>query len=120
VLHAVTSDAAGRGIDPGYVSQVFTDQINATEAIEYTRFAQWKLDPDSVPAAPPDLAASRDAIDRSNRQMVDQIALRWQLLHSPGCADRLDDAKAAVAATRNLDAYYQQAISFSTRSYCQT
>ena len=24
---------------------VFTDQINATEGIEYMRFAQWKFDP---------------------------------------------------------------------------
>lgn len=119
VLRAVTTDAAGRGIDPGYVSQVFTDQINATEAIEYTRFAQWKLDPDGAPTTPPDLAASRDVIDGLNGAMVGQIALHWQLLHSPDCAIRLEDAKAAVAAARGLDPFYQQATSYSTRSYCR-
>jgi chorismate mutase len=118
VLAAVTADASGRGIDPGYVSAVFTDQINATEAIEYTRFAQWKLDPGSAPTAPPDLAASRDAIDGLNREMVGQIALHWQLLHSPECAVDLDGAKAAVAGARNLDPFYRQTISSSTRSYC--
>lgn len=119
VLGAVSADAAGRGIDPHYVSQIFTDQINATEAIEYTRFAQWKLDPDSAPTSPPDLAASRDTIDRLNREMVGQIAVQWQLLHSPACADRLDDAQNAVAAARGLDPQYRQAIAYSTRSYCR-
>jgi chorismate mutase len=119
VLRAVTADAAGRGIDPDYVSAVFTDQINATEAIEYTRFAQWKLDPGSAPTSPPDLAASRDVIDRMNREMVGQIALQWQLLHAAGCAGRLEDAKTAVAAARGLDPYYRQAIAYSTRSYCR-
>jgi chorismate mutase len=119
VLQAVTADAAGRGIDPGYVFKVFTDQITATEAIEYTRFGQWKLDPGSAPSSPPDLAASRDVIDRLNREMVTSIALQWQLLHSFGCAGSLEDAKAAVATARDLDPYYQQAISYSTRSYCR-
>jgi chorismate mutase len=120
VLATVSADAHARGIDPDYVSQIFTDQINATEAIEYTRFAQWKLDPASAPAAQADLSASRAIIDRLNGAMVDEITAGWPLLHSPDCAGVLDDARNAVAGARGLDPLYQQALTFVTRSYCQS
>jgi chorismate mutase len=118
VLAAVTADANAHGVDPGYVTQVFTDQINATEAVEYRRFAQWKLDPGNAPASAPDLSASRATIDALNRQMVDQIAAHWDVLHSPACAAALQEARAASAAARQLDGLYQQALAFATRSYC--
>lgn len=118
VLTSVGADATGRGVDPDYVRQIFTDQIHATEAIEYTRFAQWKLDPGSAPGVAPDLAASRATIDRLNSEMVGQVALNWSVLHSPDCTGMLDDATAAVTSARTLDPLYQQALAFSTHSYC--
>jgi chorismate mutase len=118
VLQAVTSDATGKGIDPAFVRQIFTDQVHATEAVEYGRFSQWKLDPASAPGAAPDLAASRASIDQLNTEMVEQVALRWPVLHSPDCAGTLDDAKTAVTMARKLDPLYQQALAFSTHSYC--
>jgi chorismate mutase len=118
VLAAVSADATTRGVDGGYVRRIFTDQIDATEAIEYSRFAQWKLDPRAAPGVAPDLAASRATIDRLNTQMVEQVALQLSVLRSPDCTGTLDDAKAAVTNTRTLDSFYQQALSFSTRSYC--
>ena len=68
--------------------------------------------------AAPDLAASRATIDRLNTEMVEQVALQSSVLRSPACAGTLDDAKAAVTNARTLDPFYQQALSFSTRSYC--
>ena len=118
VLRSVSADATRRGVDVDYVRRIFTDQIDATEAIEYTRFAQWKLDPASAPAVAPDLAASRGTIDRLNGEMVEQVALNWSVLHSPDCTATLDDAKTAVAGARMLDPVYQQALAFSTHSYC--
>ena len=118
VLRSVSADATGRGVDVDYVRRIFTDQIDATEAIEYTRFAQWKLDPASAPAVAPDLAASRGTIDRLNGEMVEQVGLNWSVLHSPDCTASLDDAKTAVAGARMLDPVYQQALAFSTHSYC--
>jgi chorismate mutase len=118
VLAAVSADATSRGVDGGYVRRIFTDQIDATEAIEYTRFAQWKLDPGSAPGVAPDLAASRATIDRLNTQMVEQVALQALVLRAPNCTGTLNDAKAAVTSARTLDSFYQQALSFSTRSYC--
>ena len=118
VLAAVSADATERGVDPDHVRQIFTDQIDATEAIEYSRFAQWKLDPGSAPGVAPDLAASRTTIDRLNTEMVDEVALHWSVLHSPDCNGTLDDAKTAVTNARMLDPLYQQALAFSTHSYC--
>ena len=119
VLDAVTTDATAHGIDAGYVRQVFGDQINATDAIEYSRFAQWKLDPAGAPTAPPELAASRDTIDALNHRMVGQIALHWDVLTSPSCGRELDEAKSAVADGRRLDVLYRQALSYATHSYCR-
>ncbi len=120
VMDAVGSDAAAHGIDPQYVATVFTDQINATEAIEFTRFAQWKFDPSIVPTTAPDLADSRTSIDGFNKTMVDEIALQWNSLHGPACAADLRAVSDAVGAERRLDALYTQALSSATRSYCPT
>ena len=119
VLGAVSTAATGKGVDADYVRRIFTDQIDATEAIEYTRFAHWKLDPGSAPSVAPDLSSSRTIIDRLNAEMVEQIAMRWPVLHSPDCSSTLDDARTAIAQSRMLDPLYQQALSFSTHSYCQ-
>ncbi|OBA94325.1 chorismate mutase [Mycobacteriaceae bacterium 1482268.1] len=120
VLNAVAADATAHGIDPNYVRAVFTDQIHATEGVEYTRFAQWKFDPAAAPTAAPDLAQSRAAIDGFNKVMVDEIALQWNSLHSPSCAVELQQAAESVGVARQLDPLYRQALSSATSSYCTT
>ena len=77
------AEATARHIDPNYVTRVFGDQINATEGIEYSRFADWKLNPSNVPPASPDLSASRSAIDALNQTMLTQIVANWDLLPCP-------------------------------------
>jgi chorismate mutase len=119
VLDAVAADANAHGIDQQYVRTVFTDQIGATEGVEYTRFGQWKFDPGAAPATAPDLSESRTRIDGFNNAMVDEIALHWNSLHSVGCATDLSEATAAVAAARQLDPLYRQALDAATRSYCR-
>jgi chorismate mutase len=117
-LAKLGADAAAKHIDPDYVARVFGDQINATEAIEYRRFADWKLNPASAPAASPDLSASRSTIDAINQTMLAQIALNWDLLHSPACALQLDVARGDAIIARQLDSLYQEALSLATNSYC--
>lgn len=110
-------------IDPDYVAQVFGDQISATEAIEYSRFADWKLTVDTPgpgPVAPPDLAASRAAIDALNNKILSHIAANWSLLQAPECARQLQNAREATIRARRLDHLYQRALSTATRSYCTT
>lgn len=118
VLDAVSSDAESHGIATYYVTNVFTNQINATEAIEYARFAGWKFDPAGAPTSAPDLSASRSVIDGLNHRMVEQIAAQWPLLHSPECGGALDTAKTVVAGQRQFDDLYRTALDAATRSYC--
>jgi chorismate mutase len=120
VLDNVGADAAAHQIDPGYVRTVFENQIGATEAIEYTRFGQWKFDPALAPTAAPDLSESRTAIDGFNKTMVDEMALHWNTLRGPSCAADLNTATIDVVAARELDPLYRQALSSATRSYCGT
>jgi chorismate mutase len=117
-LAKLSADASAQNIDPEYVARVFGDQISATEAIEYRRFADWKLNP-PAPAAPADLSASRSAIDTLNNKILSQIALNWSLLHAPACARQLEDASGETIRARRFDDLYQRAISTATRSYCQ-
>jgi chorismate mutase len=113
-----SADAAAKRIDEDYVARVFGDQINGTEAIEYSRFADWKFNPSDAPAAAPDLSASRSTIDALNQTMLTQIALNWDFLHSPACAGALDAASSEVIGARRLDNLYQRALALATRSYC--
>ncbi len=118
VLAAVSSDAQSAGVPTDYVTRVFSDQIDATEAIQYSRFSWWKLDPAAAPVSAPDLSASRQTIDGLNHRMVTEIADEWALLHSPACPATLAAVKAAVALNRGLDMLYVQALDAATRSYC--
>lgn len=118
-LAKLGAEASAARVDPNYVTRVFGDQINATEAIEYSRFADWKLNPADAPGAAPDLSESRSTIDGLNHTMLTAIVAGWDLLHSPGCAADLDAARSEVARARQLDGLYQQALSLATKSYCQ-
>jgi len=118
-LTKLGAEATAQHIDPSYVTRVFGDQINATEAIEYSRFAEWKLNPEGVPAGSPDLSVSRSAIDALNQTMLTQVVANWDLLHSPACAVQLDFARSGVIRARQLDSLYQQALLLASQSYCQ-
>ncbi|BDB42499.1 secreted chorismate mutase [Mycobacterium kiyosense] len=118
-LATLREDAAAAQIDPDYVATVFTDQIGATEAIEYSRFAEWKLDPATVPPAPPDLTTARTVIDDLNTKILSHISLNWSLLHSPACTAELAAASAESIRRRRFDDLYRRALTAATRSYCQ-
>ncbi len=118
VLGSMARDAEAQGLPAEYARTVFGDQIDANEAIQYSRFSWWKLDPTAAPVAAPDLEESRARIDALNQQIVTELAQQWQLLHSPECPVRLDAAKVAVAGARQLDPLHRQALDAATRSYC--
>lgn len=110
---------SARQIDPDYITRVFGDQISATEGVEYSRFADWKLNPGSAPTESADLSASRSAIDDFNQTMLTQFATNWDLLHSPACPPSLDLARYGVVHGRALDGLYQRALALATQPYCQ-
>jgi len=98
---------------------VFRNQIDATDSLEHSRFAQWKIDPGVAPATAPDLSTSRTEIDKLNHTMVEEIAKQWAALHSPPCPGDLEAAVNTVVANRNLDPMYRQALVYATHSYCR-
>ena len=55
-----------------YVRTIFTDQIAATEGIEYTRFGQWKFDPATAPTTAPDLVG----IAHTDRRVQQDVGRR--------------------------------------------
>lgn len=118
-LAKLGDQAVAEHVDRNYVTRVFDDQVSATEAIEYSRFADWKLNPGDAPADSPDLSASRSAIDGLNQAMLTQIVANWDLLHSPACTPQLDTARSGIVDGRRLDGLYQQALWSATQSYCQ-
>jgi chorismate mutase len=118
VLDGVRVDAESRGLSTGFVRQVFNDQINATEGIEYQRFAEWKFDASTAPVSAPDLAASRSRIDGLNREMVSQIDSQWLILNSPRCPSEVTAAASEVSDARGFDGLYRRALDVATRSYC--
>ena len=118
VLAEVSADAESAGVPSDYVTTVFANQIDASEAIQYSRFSWWKLDPAAAPASAPDLSASRAQIDALNHRMVSDIAEQWAVLRSPDCGGLLDAAKTSVGSYRQLDPLYRQALDAATRSYC--
>lgn len=117
-LTEMAAEAAAEHIDSDYVTRIFGDQISATEGIEYSRFADWKLDPGAAPSEPADLSAARSAIDDLNQTMLTQVIANWDLLHSPACPAALDLARRGVIGARRLDALYQRALALATQSYC--
>jgi len=119
VLDAVGSDAIAHHVDEGYVREVFRDQIDATNAVEYGRFSQWKLDPAGAPVSAPELSASRTAIDALNRTMVAEIAAQWPELHSPGCHSDLAAAVDAEADQGGRDDLFRRALGYATHGYCR-
>ena len=118
VLVAISAEAESRGVPVDFVRQVFIDQIDANESIQYTRFAQWKLDPAAAPAWAPPLSASRETIDALNRRIVGGIAEQFPVLQAVDCPLPLESARAGVAAARHLDDLYRRALDVATRSYC--
>jgi chorismate mutase len=119
VLDAVAGAAKERGVDPDYVAQVFRDQIDATVAVEYGLFSDWKIHAAVPPASAPNLSDSRGVIDRLNRTIVEQLAAQSVSLHAAQCPADLDAARTAVVRGRNLDALYERGLAYATHSYCR-
>ncbi|WP_160112797.1 chorismate mutase [Mycobacterium sp. 3519A] len=119
VIDAAAQRAIANDVEPGYVRDVFRDLIDATVALQHGRFARWKLDPGSVPTGAPNLLACRRIIDAISRAAVDEIARRWTLLKSPTYRTELEDAKAIVIKSRQLDSTLQASLAYATRKYCR-
>ena len=81
----VSAEAESLSLPSDYVTRVFTDQINATEAIQYSRFSWWKLDPAAAPTSAPDLCRPAGVDRQAEPKDGRRIAGQWPVLHSPDC-----------------------------------
>jgi chorismate mutase len=119
VIDAVTAYASAQHIDANFVSDAFRNQIDATDSLEHSRFAAWKIDPGSAPKSAPDLSTTRDTINTLNQAIVDEMAAQWNALQAPTCPADLDDAKVAAIALHHLDPLYQHALDYAVHRYCR-
>ncbi|BBY46802.1 secreted chorismate mutase (plasmid) [Mycolicibacterium arabiense] len=119
VIDAVTAAATAHQVDAEFVHRVFRDQIDATDSLEHSRFAQWKIDPASVPRDAPDLSSLRNDIDRLNEAMVEDMADAGDALHAASCPSDLAKAEKAAVAAKQLDELYARALHFAVHDYCQ-
>lgn len=118
VLDSVEGLARANHVDSSFVHEVFRDQISATDSLEHSLFAEWKIDSGSVPKTAPDLTSSRNAINALNQSMVVDLAQQWNALHTAACPADLATAKAAVETQRHLDPTHQRALDYAARHYC--
>jgi chorismate mutase len=119
VLDSVTASASAKHIDANFVLDAFRDQIDATDSLEHSRFAAWKIDPGSAPKSAPDLSTTRDAINNLNETIVDEMAAQWNALQAATCPADLDEAKAAAIALHHFDPLYQHALDYAVHGYCR-
>lgn len=119
VLDGVAAAAQQQGTDPGYVREVFRDQIDASVSLQHSLFAYWKIDPAAAPVTAPDLADTRAKIDTLNQTMVAEIGHRWQELHNPSCPAELAAAVDEAARNRGLDPVFRRALEYATHDYCR-
>jgi chorismate mutase len=117
VIECVRSSGVVNHIDPDYVEVAFHNLINANNAIQHARWADWKLKRCAAPSWAPDLSLSRATIDRLNQIIVREIAAQWYSLHIASNPLELGAARTAVIIFRQLDNLYQQALAYATHSY---
>ena len=118
VLAAVSADATGGALTPNASGRYSSIRSMPPKPSNTTGSRNGSSIRRRRRASRLDLASSRSTIDRLNTEMVEQIAVHWSVLQSPDCAGTLADARAAVTGARTLDPLYQQALYFSTHSYC--
>jgi chorismate mutase len=119
VIDSVTAFASAKHIDANFVIDAFRNQIDATDSLEHSRFAAWKIDPGSAPKSAPDLSTTRDAISHLNEAIVDEMAAQWNALQAPTCRADLKQAKAAAIALHHFDPLYQHALDYAVHGYCR-
>ncbi|BBY46798.1 secreted chorismate mutase (plasmid) [Mycolicibacterium arabiense] len=120
VIASVTERAVARDVEPGYVADVFRDQIDANVALQHALFARWRLD-DCEPAdCDGGLPVWRNIVDTVNRAMLDQVVRNWDRLQCNSFRHEIDEALGIVGRARGLDSIQVVALTYATRRYCRT
>ncbi|WP_308799645.1 chorismate mutase [Agromyces silvae] len=118
VLAGVRALAGQHDVAPEFAELVFIDQIQATESIQYARFAEWKLSPTEAPVERPKLTDVRADIDRITEAMIAELSGNRHALTSPDCTTVRDRALRSTVQNLELSDLYERALTRATQSYC--
>jgi chorismate mutase len=118
VLASAATKSAQLGIDPAVSAQVFTDQIEASKAIQYALYSRWSAHPDQAPSVRPDLGQIRPVLDRITDELLVQLKATQELRADRACAARLSSARHRVEQIRALDQVHENALDRALASLC--
>jgi chorismate mutase len=119
VLASAATKSAQLGIDPAVSVQVFTDQIEASKAVQYALYSQWSAHPARAPSTRPDLAQVRPVLDRITDGLLAQLKATQELRADFSCAAQLASAQRHVEQMRTLDQLHGDALGRALASLCR-
>lgn len=119
VLAGAATKSAQLGIDPAVSVQVFTDQIEASKAVQYALYSRWSAHPARAPSARPDLGQVRPVLDRITDEFLAQLKATQGLRADPGCPARVASGQRRVEQERVLDQVHKDALSRALVSLCR-
>jgi chorismate mutase len=122
--HAVLESAAAKSrqlaIDPAVSIQVFTDQIQASKAVQYGLYTRWHAHPDQAPTTRPDLGRVRPILDQITDELLTELKSTQDVRAGGGCVTQLAAARQHVAQARALDPLHDDALGRALASMCRT
>ena len=119
VLASAAAKSAQLGIDPAVTVQVFTDQIDANKAVQYTLYAQWSDHPGKAPAVRPDLAQVRPILDQITDELLAQLKATQRVRADRACTARMADARHRAERAHALDQVHGKALDRALASLCR-
>ncbi|MGH3777502.1 MAG: chorismate mutase [Pseudonocardiaceae bacterium] len=119
VLNTVVAKSTQLGINPVVSVAVFTDQIEASKAVQYGLYSRWSAHPGQAPRTRPDLGQVRPILDRMTDQLLAELKVTQQLRAEPSCAARLTGARHRVEHARRLDPLHEDALARALTSICR-
>ncbi|MFB7719940.1 gamma subclass chorismate mutase AroQ [Nocardia sp. NPDC056100] len=118
VYSGMAALGAKSGLSERWVDQVFAGQIDASKIVQRGLILRWNLDQGSAPTVAVDLTAVRPEIDRTNVEIIDQMADRRPALTGPGCGALVIRSVMATLAVRPMDPLHQAALFRATLPLC--
>src|SRR5262249_36473166 len=120
VLDSAVAKSRQLAIDPAASAQVFTDQIEASKAVQYALYARWSANPGQAPTTRPDLGRVRPILDQITDELLTQLKSTQDVRAGGGCATQLAGARQHVAQARALDPIHNDALRRALASICRT
>ncbi len=123
MLQEVVQYAKDQGygdVDPAYVERIISDQLNASEGVQYMNFANWEIDPAAAPTKGRPFPAVRNTMRETSNELakgvLDSAAARST--QRAQCVGNLESARVSARAVRKLRPALNPYLNYATRSFC--